>query len=161
MRGDREEPRPRTLRLDHPHDQEARRAQVTEGHPHNAAKGSERFPALSQYDRGSVGGRTPAHKDGDLFRNDVPLEVGDPLALFDLARPLQAREPARVQAMTGPGFVVLASHDPPRPCSRAARSIGGWVRDALAVAGHLGIGQFMTVGTSTGARTRWRWGLHR
>ena len=30
------------------------------------------------------------------------------------------------------------------------RTIGGWVPDALAVADHLGIEQFVTAGTSTG-----------
>ena len=39
VRGDREAPRPRTLRLDHLHDQAlcGPQAQVTEGHPQNAA----------------------------------------------------------------------------------------------------------------------------
>lgn len=42
----------------------------------------------------------PGKAGGFVVRMDavVPLEVGDPLALFDLASPLRAREPARVQA---------------------------------------------------------------
>jgi pimeloyl-ACP methyl ester carboxylesterase len=33
---------------------------------------------------------------------------------------------------------------------RPGRTIAGWVPEALAVAGHLGIGMFAVVGTSTG-----------
>ena len=37
------------------------------------------------------------------------------------------------------------------------RTIVGWVPEALAVADHLGIGQFAAVGPRPAARSRWRW----
>ena len=48
----------------------------------------------------------------------------------------------RIVGIDRPGYSLSA----PQP----ARTIAGWVPDALAVAGHLGIEQFVTVGTSTG-----------
>ena len=51
----------------------------------------------------------------------------------------------------GPGSIIGVDRpgyglSTPQP----GRTIAGWVPDALAVADHLGIGQFVTVGTSTG-----------
>jgi pimeloyl-ACP methyl ester carboxylesterase len=48
----------------------------------------------------------------------------------------------RIIGIDRPGYGLSA----PQP----GRTIAGWVPEALAVAGHLGIGQFAAVGTSTG-----------
>lgn len=55
----------------------------------------------------------------------------------------------RIVGIDRPGYSLSA----PQP----ARTIAGWVPDALAVAGHLGIEQFVTVGPRQVAHTRWRW----
>jgi pimeloyl-ACP methyl ester carboxylesterase len=55
----------------------------------------------------------------------------------------QARQAGlRIIGIDRPGYGLST----PRP----GRTIAGWVPDALAVADHLGVGQFVTVGTSTG-----------
>ena len=50
----------------------------------------------------------------------------------------------RIIGIDRPGYGLSA----PQP----GRTIAGWVPEALAVADHLGIGQFAAVGTSTGGR---------
>jgi pimeloyl-ACP methyl ester carboxylesterase len=57
------------------------------------------------------------------------------------AREARAAE-MRFIGIDRPGY----GHSTPRP----ERTIAGWVPDALAVADHLGIGRFLTVGVSTG-----------
>lgn len=55
----------------------------------------------------------------------------------------QARQAGlRIIGIDRPGYGLST----PQP----GRTIAGWVPDALAVADHLGVGQFVTVGTSTG-----------
>ena len=73
-----------------------------------------------------------------LWCHGGPGSRAEPAHLAPQAR----RAGLRIIGVDRPGYGLST----PQP----GRTIAGWVPDALAVADHLGIGQFVTVGTSTG-----------
>ncbi len=84
------------------------------------------------------------------------VDYGSPAAtavLWCHGGPGSRVEPAHLRSRANAAGLRIVGIDRPGyglSTVQPGRTIGGWVPGAVAVAGHLGIGQFVTVGTSTG-----------
>jgi pimeloyl-ACP methyl ester carboxylesterase len=99
-------------------------------------------------------------KDGTITMNDGRIvgfadfgSPSDPAVVWCHGGPGSRLEPAFVADAAARAHLRVIGIDRPgygRSTPQPGRTIGGWVPDALAVLDHLGIGQCLTVGLSTG-----------